>query len=100
MAAVMRLLAFCIIPLLIFASNLHAHGNHGTHIHNHVSVHVDNGWGGHYWHGGGRWHYDRVYYTDPWYHPHHVYIYGGDPYALYYYGYPYYYFDPRFYYFQ
>lgn len=49
--------------------------------------------GGHHWH-------DRVYYGDPWYHPEHVYIYNGDPYANCYDGYPYYYHDPRFYYYH
>lgn len=48
---------------------------------------------GHHWH-------DRVYYADPWYHPDHVYIYNGAPYATYYGGYPYYFYDPRFYFFN
>ena len=56
----------------------------------HTSVYVGGGW-------GGGWHHDRVYYGDAWYHPHHVYVYNGDPYAVYYGGYPYYCYDPRYY---
>jgi hypothetical protein len=81
------------LSLMGFVAQLQAHR---VFVENNVSVHVGGGgWG---WHHG--WYHDRVYYTDPWYHPSHVYFYEGDPYAVYYYGYPYYYFDPRFYYFH
>lgn len=80
------------LSLIGFASPLLAHYHYyGTE----VNVHIGGGWG---WHHG--WWHDRVYYTDPWYHPDHVYVYQGDPYAVYYYGHPYYYFDPRFYYYE
>ena len=61
----------------------------------HVNVYVG---------GGGGWHHpyyhSRVYYGDAWYHPDHVYFYGGDPYATYYNGAPYYCCDPRWYWYQ
>jgi hypothetical protein len=102
----MKALFFVLMLLGAIGSRLYAH-DHRTSFHNDVSVHnrtivhndvsVHVGVGGGWGHG---WYHDRVYYTDPWYHSSHVYIYQGDPYAVYYYGYPYYYFDPRFYYFE
>lgn len=85
----LRPLFLTIFSLMCLVANLQAHS------HTHVSVNVGVGVG--YHHG---WYHDRVYVTDAWYHPSHVYVYNGDPYAVYYYGRPYYFFDPRFYYFQ
>lgn len=82
-----------ILGCLVFLGYLPHLQAHRTYVDVHVGV--GGGWGG--YHG---WYHDRVYYTDPWYHPNHVYIYEGDPYAVYYYGNPYYYYDPRYYYFQ
>lgn len=100
-----RFFLMSLLGLLGIISQVQAHGGGHTSVHTNVSVHVGGGGYHGYGYGYGRgygyrgWAHDRVYYTDPWYHPNHVYIYGGDPYAVYYYGQPYYYFDPRFYYF-
>lgn len=78
---------------LILAS-LSAH----TTVYESKTVYHDNHhWDDHHWHQD-HWQ-NRVYYGDPWYHPNHVYFYGGDPYANFYSGYPYYAYDPAYYYY-
>ena len=49
--------------------------------------------------GHSNWHHphERVYVSDRWYHPDHVYYHHGYAYPHYYYGYPYYYYDPNYY---
>jgi len=80
----MRILFCGILGILFLSTELQAH-----------RVYVVGGYYGAYAYPA-----PRVYYSDPWYHPNHVYIYNGEPCAMCYGGYPYYYYDPRFYYFH